>query len=398
MIPPSQEPHTATGKAEPATADISLSIAKDSTPSPRPVDLWLDGSASPETSIAVDNEELLDAIGDDILFDVEVVPEAGEYWGSPPVALVLHGDRVGHLDPDLTEDMHPLIVQANALGFVVRMRARMHAASWGSRRLETRGTWPSDLHAWLSLPAPWQGQEFFEIQWTRTLWGNEFQRQRQTVLNGERHLSVECRVELCSSGGAFDVYVSSIHVGTVVAGYSDDCENAVERVQSGQQRGYARLRRLESGHIVVGVSVPEPISALRFRRSSEPFLWPDERDALENAYRERVEQARLARQVDGKDIRAWFEEVKALKRADRLADAAALLLRMLDAEDAAAAIIKTDRIRWITDQAAIVFRKLGDLEAEVAVLQRYLMHFPPGRGPAEITARLARAQAWLASS
>lgn len=51
---------------------------------------------------------------------------------------------------------------------------------------------------------------------------------------------------------------------------------------------------------------------------------------------------------------------------------ARLLRRLQAAEDAAAAIVDTPPIRWITEQAAMTFRKLGDLESEVAVLQRYL--------------------------
>ncbi|WP_157556930.1 hypothetical protein [Nocardia acidivorans] len=347
--------------------------------------------------IGFDNPDLLEAMEDNGLFDVEIVPETGKLLGSPAVALMLVDNRIGHLDPDVAVDMHPMIVRANSMGFAVKMRARMHPAGPAGRHLELRGTWPSHLDTWLSLPAELHRSEFFETEWARALWGAEFQPQRQGVLQDADQLYTECRVELCNGESAFDVYVSSTHVGTVSAGYSQDCENAVRRVESGQNGGYARLRRLDSGHIVVGVSIPEPGSTHIVQISSEPFLWPDERDAVERAQRERVARARAAGLVDGKDVRHWFEEVKSLKRSGRLEDAARLLTRMLDAEDAAATIIETPRTQWITEQAAIVFRKLGNYQAEVAVLRRYLTHYPPDRGPEKIIARLATARALLAS-
>ncbi|MGV9839118.1 tetratricopeptide repeat protein [Nocardia niigatensis] len=155
---------------------------------------------------------------------------------------------------------------------------------------------------------------------------------------------------------------------------------------------------MESGHIVVGVTVADPGSGHLVQHGVEPFLWPEERDAEERAERERFERMRVARLVDGRDIRYWSEDVNALKRAGRYDEAARLLRRLLDAEDAAAAIIDTPPLSWITQQAAIVFRWLGDFESEVAVLQRYLAQYPPGSGPATMTARLARARTLLDNS
>ncbi|MGW0325663.1 hypothetical protein [Nocardia sp. NPDC003183] len=58
---------------------------------------------------------------------------------------------------------------------------------------------------------------------------------------------------------------------------------------------------------------------------------------------------------------------------------------------AASAIIETTPSARITEHAALVYRKVDDPEAEVAVLQRYSAHFPLGLGPCKITARLRTA-------
>ncbi|MFI6368841.1 hypothetical protein ACIBG0_39700 [Nocardia sp. NPDC050630] len=360
-------------------------------------DLWLDGSISPDADTEldifaeIDDHGVLDAMPDGVVFDIEAVPTpAAVFDDQTAVGLVLHGELVGYLDYDIAGEMHPLIMQANSLGFAVKMRARMYPAG-EDRRLELRGTWPSHLRAWLSLPPELRGSQFFEIEWARALWGEEFQPQRHTVLQQADQLITECRLQLREGTSEVNVFGSQIHIATVNAGYGDECEDAVRRVESGQDRGYAKLRRLDRGHIVVGVTVAEPGSETGLQHRRESFLWPDQRDAAEREERERFERARVAGLVDGKDFRAWFEKVRTLKRAGKNKAAIRLLERLLDAEAAASAIIETTPTAWITEHAAIVFRKLDDLEAEVAVLQRYLDHFPPGRGPHKITARLRKA-------
>ncbi|WP_280303571.1 hypothetical protein [Nocardia abscessus] len=356
-------------------------------------DLWLDGSISPEadTDFDTDNHGVLDGMPDGVVFGIQAVPGPSSVSEPTPVGLVLDGDRVGYLEGEIAEEMHPLIMQANSIGFVVRMRARMYPAGAQDRRLELRGTWPSHLRAWLSLPAQLRGSEFFEIEWARALWGEEFQLRRHAVLGQADQLITDCRLQLCDGASAIDVYVSEVHVAIVVAGYSDECDDVVRRVGAGQLSGYAKLRRLDGGHIVVGITVADPGSGAGLQRRGVPFLWPDEREAVERAERDRIERARVAGLVDGKDYRQWFEKVRALKRAGKNKAAIRLLERMLDAEDAASAIIEAAPLVWITEQAAIVYRKLNNLEAEVAVLQRYLAHFPPGRAPRKITSRLETA-------
>jgi regulator of sirC expression with transglutaminase-like and TPR domain len=43
---------------------------------------------------------------------------------------------------------------------------------------------------------------------------------------------------------------------------------------------------------------------------------------------------------------------------------------------------------WVTLEAAIILRKLKDQPGEIAVIERYLQHRPPGHADAKITERL----------
>ncbi len=352
------------------------------------------GSISPSAeTYEPDEPGVLDTITDGVLFEVEAVPTAGaEFDNRRAVSLLLRGELVGYLDSDIAGDMHPLIRQANSLGFAVKMTARMHAAyipGW-DRCLELRGTWPSHLRAWLSLPAQLRGTEFFEIEWVRALWGEEFQTQRHAILSGTDQLITECRLTLHANRAEVDVSVSQIPVATISAGYDDECADAVRRVESGQHRGYAKLRRTDDGHIVVGVSIAESDNTTGLQHRPESFLWPDEQEAEEAEERARFERARIAALVDGKDFNAWADTVQTLKRGGKNKAAIGLLERMLDAQHAACSITGDLPAAWVTEQAAIVYRKLGDNQAEIAVLQRYLARFSAGRGPDKIRTRLRR--------
>lgn len=72
--------------------------------------------------------------------------------------------------------------------------------------------------------------------------------------------------------------------------------------------------------------------------------------------------------VRGKHYTEWVEEIRALKRSGKFDEALALL------RDCIAAAERDRQGRepapWYTEQAAIVCRKLGDLDHEVAVLER----------------------------
>ncbi|WP_143876139.1 tetratricopeptide repeat protein [Nocardia fluminea] len=357
-------------------------------------DLWLDGSISPEAHTHLDLVEqgVLDKVPRDVIFGVEAVPEPDNEHETTPVALILYGHRVGYLADEMADEIHSVIVQANSIGLNVKMRARVHWDTARERRLEIRGTWPSNLWNWLALPTHLRGSKFFEIDWSRTSWGEEFQSQRKFVLQNAGQLITECRVQLCEGGHAIDVYMSGLHVATAYAGYSDYCERAVRRVADGQLHGYGKIRRISSGHILVNITVADPHGEDAVQRGRETFLWPDERDAVERAEREQAQRAWSAGLVDGKDVRQWFEKVRALKRAGKNRAAIQLLERMLDAEDASSAIIETPPTAWITEQAAIVYRKLNNIDSEIAVLQRYLRRIPSDKASQTIISRLKSAQ------
>ncbi|MGQ4600327.1 hypothetical protein [Nocardia sp. R6R-6] len=76
---------------------------------------------------------------DGVVFGIEAIPEPLTVYAPRLLALVLGGDHVGYLDSEIAEGLHPLIVQANSMGFVVRMRARMYSAGTQDRRLELIG-------------------------------------------------------------------------------------------------------------------------------------------------------------------------------------------------------------------------------------------------------------------
>ncbi len=68
---------------------------------------------------------------------------------------------------------------------------------------------------------------------------------------------------------------------------------------------------------------------------------------------------------------AYVDDVKELKRAKRLTDAETLLLALLDAVEEESRTKHVGVAPWYYEQLAIIRRKLGDLDGEVAVLERF---------------------------
>lgn len=91
---------------------------------------------------------------------------------------------------------------------------------------------------------------------------------------------------------------------------------------------------------------------------------------------ERAAQFR-AGMVDGVHYLQMVEPIKHLKREGRLEDALAICLKAIEAAESAAKREKTSPPPFYTEQAAIVLRKLGQRDEEIAVLQRYLKACPP---------------------
>lgn len=93
----------------------------------------------------------------------------------------------------------------------------------------------------------------------------------------------------------------------------------------------------------------------------------------------------------GQHFTVYVDEVKALKKADRHAEAVELLGHLVDATERESA---TDRIGvapWYYEQLAIIHRKLGDAAAERAVLERFAARkHAPGVKPGRLLERLEK--------
>lgn len=95
-----------------------------------------------------------------------------------------------------------------------------------------------------------------------------------------------------------------------------------------------------------------------------------------------------AEKVDGQPLGHGKAKVADLKRVGDFDGAIALAMKMVDAAEQAAAIANYAPHAWVTLDSAIILRKLDDVHGEIAVLERYLQHCPPGQADAKITERL----------
>ncbi|MBT2555496.1 hypothetical protein [Arthrobacter sp. ISL-5] len=96
--------------------------------------------------------------------------------------------------------------------------------------------------------------------------------------------------------------------------------------------------------------------------------------------------------VDGAHYLELVEPIKQLKREVRLEEALVLCYKAIEAAEGDA---KGDMpAPWYTEQAAIVHRKLGQKDEEIAVLKRWLAHCPKQyRNGSGIAERLAKLEA-----
>ncbi len=86
----------------------------------------------------------------------------------------------------------------------------------------------------------------------------------------------------------------------------------------------------------------------------------------------------------------YVEDVKELRRSGRELEAQKLLLELVDATEAEARAQKWAIAPWYYQQLAISYRKSGDLNGEIAILERYARR---GYGPQDsLVRRLAKAK------
>lgn len=102
---------------------------------------------------------------------------------------------------------------------------------------------------------------------------------------------------------------------------------------------------------------------------------------------ERAEQFQ-AGMVDGMHYLQAVEPIKQLKREGRLEEALALCYTAIEGAENAARLEKTSPPPFYTEQAAIVHRKLGQRDEEIAVLRRYVKACPPKHRQGPLKERL----------
>ncbi|WP_271672997.1 exonuclease domain-containing protein [Bradyrhizobium sp. CCBAU 51627] len=92
-------------------------------------------------------------------------------------------------------------------------------------------------------------------------------------------------------------------------------------------------------------------------------------------------------------IQDLVERVKALKRTGEYAEALSLLLTEIDSQERVSLEKNWGVAPWYYEQAAIIYRKLDDLNAEISILERFMaQRHAPGVGPGELALRLQKAR------
>ncbi len=100
--------------------------------------------------------------------------------------------------------------------------------------------------------------------------------------------------------------------------------------------------------------------------------------------------------VDEKHFTEYVGTVKELKRAGRLDEAEALLLRLVEATEAESREGVGGVAPWYYEQLAIIYRKQNDIKKEIAILRRYeSQEKAPGVKPSVLAQRLRKTEELL---
>jgi len=385
--------------------------------------LYLDGGASWKAYTGPDDAPRLSRLPVDSEIVVEAVPEPNNRDDSTEVALLYQGSRVGYLHQSLSRSLFGAIRAANAAGYQVLLHARRthrlearntievrigpeaRVAPTGSDLLlEVRVTLAADLSYWLNLPPQERGTEYFELAWVKTVYQDFYQDRRKELLGDNDSLILPCTFSTGSRptnpydrkspigtpkhpdiGTFADVHAAGLHIGELRTSMKRRSDEGVLQILSGCRHGMARLERWPD-NIELRVCIADSDGHLP--KSSEPFLWQAERREAERARLEANWAAMDAEKVDGQPFGHCKAKVADLKRAGDLDGAIALAMKMVDAAEQAAAIANRAPQSWITLDAAILLRKLKNEPGEIAVLERYLQHCPPGQADPKIIERL----------
>jgi hypothetical protein len=394
-----------------------------------PYPLYLDGGASWKAYTGPDDAHQLGRlpVGSEIV--VEAAPEPSNRNDPTAVALLYQGSRVAYLYQSLSRSLFGAIRAANAAGYHVLLHAKRISSSsnsllevrrspevrialevrvappGSSSHLEVRAALAADLYYWLNLPPQERGTEYFELAWVKTDYQDFYQDCRKALLGNNDSLILPCTFSSGSRStnpyghrpppdttpkhpdiGTFaDVHAAGQHIGELRKTMRRPSDEGVLQILSGCHRGMARLEQWPD-NIELRVCIADSDGHLP--KSSEPFLWQAERREAEHARLEANLAAMDAEKVDGQPLGHCKAKVADLKRAGDLDGALALAMKMVDAAEQAAAIANRAPHAWVTLDAAIILRKLNDVHGEIALLERYLQHCPPGQAHAKITERL----------
>ena len=103
--------------------------------------------------------------------------------------------------------------------------------------------------------------------------------------------------------------------------------------------------------------------------------------------------ANKAGDYKGKHFSAWVDTVKDLKRQSRNTEAIELLTHLVEATEADSRANLWGVAPWYYEQLAILYRKAGEIQAEVTILERYeAQQHAPGAGRAKLALRLQQAR------
>jgi hypothetical protein len=95
--------------------------------------------------------------------------------------------------------------------------------------------------------------------------------------------------------------------------------------------------------------------------------------------------------IRGRYYADYVDDVRSLRRQGRETEAQALLLELVDATEAESRLEKWSVAPWYYEQLAISYRKCGNAEAEISILERYARHVNDPANP--LLVRLAKARA-----
>lgn len=118
--------------------------------------------------------------------------------------------------------------------------------------------------------------------------------------------------------------------------------------------------------------------------------------SIEEYQRQRAAEE-AASQVRGRHYVDWVPTLNEWRSEGRDDEALALLNEIIDAAERAAQVTGCEPAPGYTKRAAVIYRRRKDYAAEAAVLRRWLAACPPGRGNADIEARLKKAEQLAAS-